>query len=276
MAARRGTTRKRAPSIPVDVASSIIVQGPEDDDTRGIQESILLNKRFQDIEERRLKEWDDYQRAQRSRSNLEVSNPKVFLDLAIGEAPAGRLIVELMEDLVPLTVQNFRRLITGECHYHKETGIKLDYIDSTVTKIVPGCAVYLGELGCVSIAANGETFPDENFSVRHMARGYLSMVNHGPHTNGSAFCITLDRVPSLDFRQVVFGRIVDPQSLAVLEKIEQLPLHPTGQPASTVTITLCGALTGTPEQRPPGVHVSAEAFLSKAENASEQPLVDHV
>lgn len=40
--------------------------------------------------------------------------PKVFLDVAIGGTPAGRMVIELRADVVPKTAENFRCLCTGE------------------------------------------------------------------------------------------------------------------------------------------------------------------
>lgn len=43
-----------------------------------------------------------------------MSNPKVFFDITIGGAPAGRIVMELRADVVPKTAENFRALCTGE------------------------------------------------------------------------------------------------------------------------------------------------------------------
>lgn len=214
-------------------------------------------RRFVDIEERRLKEWENYQRSQRS--TIDQTNPKVFLDFSISDTLAGRVVIELFEDVAPLTVRNFRSLVTGDRLYDATTGIKLDYVDSPVHRIVKGGALWMGELNCLSLPAAGAPLKDENFAVRHTQRGLLSMVNCGPNTSGSAFCITLDKVPSYDFIQVVFARIVD--GLSVLDKLEAVPTTRTGLPRVPVTISFCGALTG---KRPTGIIVSPEESLKEA------------
>lgn len=207
-----------------------------------------VRKRFQDVEERRLKEWENYQRSHRS--SLEQTGARAFLDINIGEVPAGRLVIELYEDAVPLTVEHFRSLIMGTTPWDVDSnGPKLDYIDSTVSRVdKANHFLMLGEFQGASISPTGEYLKDENFAFRHTQRGILSMASKGPNTVGSAFTITTDAAPSLDFKQVVFGKVVD--GLQVLEKMETVATTSrTGIPTTAITVAFCGALTG---PKPPG------------------------
>ena len=43
-----------------------------------------------------------------------TANPVVFFDISIGGHPAGRIKMELFQDQVPKTAENFRQLCTGE------------------------------------------------------------------------------------------------------------------------------------------------------------------
>lgn len=43
-----------------------------------------------------------------------ANRPIVFMDINIGETPAGRLKMELFSDTAPKTAENFRQLCTGE------------------------------------------------------------------------------------------------------------------------------------------------------------------
>ena len=41
-------------------------------------------------------------------------NPRVFFDISIGGKPAGKITMELFQNIVPKTAENFRCLCTGE------------------------------------------------------------------------------------------------------------------------------------------------------------------
>jgi peptidylprolyl isomerase len=212
----------------------------------GEEDPEAMRRRFRDIDDRRYREWNNYQIAQRS--DDQGSAPEVvFMDLSIADAPPARVVMELFND-TPMTAANFRLLLTGERGFDSASGIKLDYVDTQAWRLQPGLGVHMGELNPgVSMSADGGHFDDENFSHRHTGRGTLSMATRGPHTNGSGFFIAFDKTPALDFRQVVFGRIVE--GMSILDAIEAVPTTRNGTPKASITVSFCGVLSGRPPQR---------------------------
>jgi hypothetical protein len=61
---------------------------------------------------------------------------------------------------------------------------------------------------------------DENFILQHNHRGTVSLVNKGPHSNGSSFMITLQPMAHFDYKYVVIGAIVLGEE--TLQKMEQV------------------------------------------------------
>ena len=60
------------------------------------------------INRSRLQEIDDLGGSIRASEKEKKENPIVFLDISIGNQPAGRIKIELFADVVPKTAENFR------------------------------------------------------------------------------------------------------------------------------------------------------------------------
>ena len=91
--------------------------------------------------------------------------------------------------------------------------------------------------GTGSMSIFGEKFTDENFVLKHDARGVLSMANSGPNTNGSQFFILFAPAPHLDSKHVVFGKMIS--GFEVLDQIEDAGSG-NGKPKKVVKIVDCG------------------------------------
>ncbi|XP_039135186.1 peptidyl-prolyl cis-trans isomerase [Dioscorea cayenensis subsp. rotundata] len=172
-----------------------------------------------------------------------AANPKVFFDMTIGGAPAGRIVMELYADVVPNTAENFRALCTGEKGIGK-CGKPLHYKGSTFHRVIPGFMCQGGDFtagnGTGGESIYGSKFKDENFSRKHTGPGVLSMANAGPNTNGSQFFICTAQTSWLDGKHVVFGQVID--GLDVVKKVESVGSQ-GGRTSKAVTVADCGQLS---------------------------------
>jgi cyclophilin family peptidyl-prolyl cis-trans isomerase len=132
--------------------------------------------------------------------------------MAVISTVKGKMAVELYDNEVPLTVENFKNLVAGNFYngldfYNVQEGFKVQTGDPT--------GIGTGDSGTDPIPL--ETNPD----LMHDSKGVLGMAHYENDVNSatSQFYITLDALPELDRKFAVFGKVV--KGAEVLDAIEK-------------------------------------------------------
>ncbi|MBX0323688.1 peptidylprolyl isomerase [Halomicroarcula sp. F13] len=164
---------------------------------------------------------------------------------------AGDIEVELYDEKVPNTVENFVGLAEGANDYDgtevgpgtgawedPESGEKrIDplYTDIEIHRIIDDFMIQMGDPTGTGRGGPGYTFDDEfHDDLSHEGPGVLSMANRGPDTNGSQFFITLGAQPHLDGKHAVFGEVVD--GMDVVEDIGDADTDVNDAPTSPMLL----------------------------------------
>lgn len=172
-------------------------------------------------------------------------NPRVFFEMTVDGKSVGRIVMELFDDTVPITAENFRCLCTGERGIGKESGKPLHYKGTTFHRVIPSFMCQGGDFtegnGTGGESIYGTKFADEwaKGYVSHETPGLLSSANAGRNTNGSQFFLTTAKTTWLDQKHVVFGRVES--GMDVVKTIEAVGSG-SGATRAKVVIKDCGEI----------------------------------
>ena len=157
----------------------------------------------------------------------------IFLDIEIGKNKIGRIEIELYDNIVPKTCNNFRSLCEQKM-----------YKNILFHRIIKGFMIQSGDFtkgnGTGGRSIYGENFDDENFIIKHNKKGIISMANKGPNTNNSQFFIIQEPQPSLDNKHVAFGCVIN--GLEIVDKLNSISTDYNSKPDIECTIKDCGII----------------------------------
>ncbi len=134
----------------------------------------------------------------------------------------GDIVITLLPDHAPQTVENFVGLAEGTKDYRDDAGRSgVRFYDGLgFHRVIPGFMIQGGCPLGTGTGGPGYTFKDEPHPELVFDKPYLlAMANAGPGTNGSQFFVTVGAATWLNFKHTIFGEVADQASRDVVDAI---------------------------------------------------------
>lgn len=150
------------------------------------------------------------------------------------ETTEGDMIIKFFDKESPVTVANFVGLAQGKIENTAKKKGEPYYDGIIFHRVIEGFMIQGGDPTGTGMGDPGYKFEDEKNDLKHEGKGYLSMANSGPNTNGSQFFITQVPTPHLDGRHTVFGKVIVGEE--VVDKIAAVEKAPGDKPVKDIVI----------------------------------------
>ena len=150
------------------------------------------------------------------------------------ETSKGEMIIQFFDKEAPVTVANFIGLAQGTIeNTAKPKGTP--YYDGIIFhRVIKDFMIQGGDPTGTGMGDPGYKFDDEKNDLKHEGKGFLSMANSGPNTNGSQFFITEVATPWLDGRHTIFGKVI--QGLETIDVIANVEKGSQDKPKDDIVI----------------------------------------
>lgn len=150
------------------------------------------------------------------------------------ETSKGDMIIQFFDKEAPVTVANFVGLAQGTIE-NKAKGKGQPYYDGIIFhRVIKDFMIQGGDPTGTGMGDPGYKFDDEKNDLRHEGKGFLSMANSGPNTNGSQFFITEVATPWLDGKHTIFGKVIS--GLETIDAIATVEKGAQDKPKEDVVI----------------------------------------
>lgn len=162
------------------------------------------------------------------------SCPPIVIDrskqyFATLKTPKGEIVIRLLADSAPNTVNNF--IFLAQQGWYNNT---------TFHRVIPGFVAQAGDPSGTGQGNPGYFIPDEiSPTLKYDRPGMVGMFNSGPATNGSQFFITYASAAKLNGQYTIFGEVI--KGIDVLNHLvprDAIPgeMLPDGDALTSVTI----------------------------------------
>jgi peptidyl-prolyl cis-trans isomerase A (cyclophilin A) len=151
----------------------------------------------------------------------------------------GDIVVNLLPNHAPATVENFVGLAEGTKDFRDDAGRSgVKYYDGLgFHRVIEGFMIQGGCPLGTGTGGPGYTFKDEFHPELQFDRPYLlAMANAGPGTNGSQFFVTVGATPWLNNKHTIFGEVADQAGRDVVDASAATKVGAGDRPVEPVVI----------------------------------------